>query len=209
MPDWWHSTGWQHSHSHQKPCYETATDNPSVRSLQPPLDPRPKQALASGIACASMDKMLLRLARAAPIDSSARSYLCQLARSISLADRPVEAAERVLRKALVAPHEHIDDLNAIAACSRLKAWLRKDHIDRRYRGSDRYMRAATTLRDASATRSSGVRSACSNGAPGMRAAAASKTAGNTSYSTSTSRHACSAACEVSATTAATRPARGT
>ena len=95
-----------------------------------------------------MDKMLLRLARAAPIDSSARSYLCQLARSISLADRPVEAAERVLRKALVAPHEHIDDLNAIAACSRLKAWLRKDHIDRRYRGSDRYLRAATALREA-------------------------------------------------------------
>jgi hypothetical protein len=95
-----------------------------------------------------MDMMLLRLARAAPIDSSARSYLCQLARSISLADRPVADAERVLRKALVAPHEHKDDLDAIAACSRLKAWLRKDHIDRRYRGSDRYMRAATALREA-------------------------------------------------------------
>ena len=95
-----------------------------------------------------MDKMLFKLARAAPIDSSARSYLCQLARSISLADRPVADAERVLRKALVAPNEHKDDLDAIAACSRLKAWLRKDHIDRRYRGSDRYMRAATALREA-------------------------------------------------------------
>ena len=95
-----------------------------------------------------MDKMLLRLARAAPVDSSARSYLCQLARSISLADRPVEDAERVLRRALVAPNEQKSDLDAIAACSRLKAWLRKDHIDRRYRGSDRYMRAATALREA-------------------------------------------------------------
>ena len=95
-----------------------------------------------------MDKMLLRLARAAPIDSSARSYLCQLARSISLADRPVADAERVLRRALVAPNEQKSDLDAIAACSRLKAWLRKDHIDRRYRGSDRYMRAATALREA-------------------------------------------------------------
>ena len=95
-----------------------------------------------------MDRMLLRLARAAPIDSSARSYLCQLARSISLADRPVADAERVLRRALVAPNEQKSDLDAVAACSRLKAWLRKDHIDRRYRGSDRYVRAATTLRDA-------------------------------------------------------------
>lgn len=93
-----------------------------------------------------MDTMLLRLARAAPINSSARSYLLQSAKSISLADRPVADAERVLRKALVAPNERKADLDAIAACSRLKAWLRKDHIDRRYRGSDRYVRAATSLR---------------------------------------------------------------
>ena len=61
---------------------------------------------------------------------------------------PSPDAERVLRKALVAPQRAKDDLDAIAACSRLKAWLRKDHIDRRYRGSDRYMRAATALREA-------------------------------------------------------------
>ena len=64
-----------------------------------------------------------------------------------MADRPVADAERVLRRALVAPNEQKSDLDAIAACSRLKAWLRKDHIDRRYRGSDRYMRAATALRE--------------------------------------------------------------
>ena len=50
----------------------------------------------------------VRLARAAPIDSSARSYLCQLAEHF--ARRQTQEAERVLRKALVAPHEHKDDL---------------------------------------------------------------------------------------------------
>ena len=53
--------------------------------------------------------------------------------------------------------------------------------------------AAMTLRDASATRSSGVRSGCTSGAPGCGPASGSKTAGRMSYSTRMSRHASSAA----------------
>ena len=39
------ASGLQHATTHHKPCSETGTDNPSVRSLQPPVTQGLKQAL--------------------------------------------------------------------------------------------------------------------------------------------------------------------
>ena len=91
------------------------------------------------------DGALLRLARLAP-KGVARAYLCEMARSIALADRAPADAERILRRSLVAPSETVDDLRVIAECTRLRSWLRKDHMDRRYRGSRTYVAAAQRFR---------------------------------------------------------------
>ena len=63
---------------------------------------------------------------------------------------------------------------------------------------------AITLRCASATRSSGVRSGWMSGAPGVRACSGSNTAAKGAYVTSMARQAASAIAAVVATTAATR-----
>ena len=76
-----------------------------------------------------------------------RVYLAQMAKSASLADRAAADAERVLRKTLVAPHERVEDLRPIADCARTRAWLRKDFLERRFRGTDAYIGAATRLRE--------------------------------------------------------------
>ena len=70
----------------------------------------------------------------------------EMARSVQLADRRPEDAEKILRASLVVPSERVSDLSAIGECVRLRSWLRKDHMDRRYRGSPAYLAAAQRFR---------------------------------------------------------------
>ena len=93
-----------------------------------------------------MDGALLRLARGAPA-GRAQSYLCAMAKSVGLADRPAEDAEGLLRRSLVLPNEVRADLVRVEESTLLRSWLRKDHIDRRYRGTALYRSAATRLRE--------------------------------------------------------------
>ena len=97
-----------------------------------------------------MDKMPSTLPREQHQSTAALAATCASSRGAcrSVGGPPNCRCGTRAEKGAGRAHEHKDDLDAIAACSRLKAWLRKDHIDRRYRGSDRYMRAATALREA-------------------------------------------------------------
>lgn len=83
--------------------------------------------------------------RAAP-PGVARVYLAAMAKSFRLADLPSEAAERSLRRHLVVPGERGGDLAVVAGDTRLRSWLRKDFMDRRYRGTAAYLAAARRFR---------------------------------------------------------------